>query len=91
MNPIQTVARKVLVAQLEDVANLWEDYPDLGEWDWEAVVEEVKRIADDLAPDEGNYERAYAQLAARAENDFEAALKQTGDPGSAFGTPGIPD
>jgi len=43
---------------------MWEDYPEIGENDWYAVLEEVDKIA--AAPD--GYEAAYALLEARAEH-----------------------
>lgn len=45
----------------------WEDYPDIGENDWHAVLQKIDRMTE--APERDKYEAAYALLALRADHD----------------------
>jgi len=64
---IKTVAQRAIHMAAADggTCPMWEDYPEIGENDWFAVLEEVDKIA--AAPD--GYEAAYAFLTARADHD----------------------
>lgn len=42
----------------------WEDYPELGERDWEAVKAEINRLTP--IPDLDRFDKAYEALSARA-------------------------
>lgn len=44
----------------------WESYPELGEYDWQAIADRVK--AAHPYPDQGAYLAAYRRLEARAEH-----------------------
>lgn len=55
------VARSVILAEVE-----WEDYPDVGEYDWLKVIDEAKRIANSLRPSKPEYGPAYDHLKQRA-------------------------
>lgn len=71
---VNTVARRVLariVAESADVGADWEDYADIGEYDWEAVVAEVRRLGERTDVQHEKYESAYRYLAGRAEGSPE--------------------
>lgn len=59
---IEIVARQALAEAVEDLA--WEDYPEIGEHDWERVLD----AAADLAQYPVGYLAAYELLEARAEH-----------------------
>lgn len=67
--PIQLVARYIVYAWLTDSDRepAWEDYPEVGERDWERVVEEVKALGRSVDPGLDEFKKAYRQLADRAE------------------------
>ena len=67
--PIQLVARYIVYAWLTDSDRepAWEDYPEVGERDWERVVEEVKALGRSVDPGLDEFKKAYQQLADRAE------------------------
>jgi hypothetical protein len=46
----------------------WEDYPEVGENDFDKVVTRAGKLADRLRPSEDEYEQAYAVLADRADS-----------------------
>ncbi|WP_029291831.1 hypothetical protein [Cellulomonas sp. HZM] len=48
------------------IGERWEDYPDLGEHDWQRVAGRAKAIAEQMLPDHETYDQAYELLAARA-------------------------
>ena len=58
------VARQVLQFGLDQVE--WEDFPDIGEHDWERVMARAKDLAE--APERDEFDRAYALLKERAEH-----------------------
>lgn len=63
---IDLVALDVIAGGACDrVAEGWENYPDLGEHDWQRVAEAVERLAPD--PDPTLLDEAYALLEGRAE------------------------
>lgn len=66
---VRMVARQVAAQALTvGPAVEWENYPEVGEHDWEAVEAEVAYIADVLRVSPDNYAHAYAQLAALADD-----------------------
>jgi len=66
---ITTVAEHAIHAATRDggVPPAWEDYPDIAELDWLAVLQKVDRMTE--APDHDKYEAAYGFLALRADHD----------------------
>lgn len=60
---IDTIARAILAHALT-CGDWWEDWPDLGERDYEAVVRRAEQIANRPTVDEA--EKAYRRLAERA-------------------------
>lgn len=63
---VRDVARHAVAAAVRLNPPLWEDYPDIGENDWEAVEAEVERLLDRLAAQREKYDCAYRHLASRA-------------------------
>lgn len=61
---IEIIAREAIARKAKSVEDSWEDFPEIGEQDWEMVVQ----CADErlLAPTVEEYEWAYALLSARA-------------------------
>lgn len=61
------IARRIAYAAIvsADVEDGWENYPDIGESDWEKVAFESGTLIVD--PTEAEYEAAYALLAARSD------------------------
>ena len=64
---IDVVAHDALGKRQRDL--LWEDYPEIGERDWAAVVERVDQISEGLTPDPHELQQAMALLASRAEDE----------------------
>ena len=66
---ITTVAEYVIHAATRDggVPPAWEDYPDIAQLDWLAVLQKVDRMTE--APNHDKYEAAYGFLALRASQD----------------------
>jgi len=66
---ITTIAKQAiyLATRGEDdgVDVAWENYPEIGDNDWQAVLEEVDR----LAPPPDGFAAAYALIEARADHD----------------------
>lgn len=64
---LDIVARRVIADATDGIK--WEDYPDIGEHDWDRVTERVV----DLAPDPGGerFEKAYALLSSLANSNYE--------------------
>lgn len=54
-------------AELESVE--WEDYPEIGEYDFVAVMERVESIAKAMRPTTAQFSAAYDFLAERADHD----------------------
>lgn len=63
---IETVARGVLANAVETPVE-WENYPEIGEGDWERVLAEVRQLA--AHPSATDYDSAYQHLAERAEGE----------------------
>lgn len=65
---IRIVAHRVLIqaATVYIDYELWGDYPELGEGDWNAVQEKAIAMATRTPAPDAKYEQAYALLAARA-------------------------
>lgn len=69
---VQTVARSMVHVELLAAAQRtldWGDYPEIGEHDWERVVDEVIKIAELMDPGKVEYQAAYELLTTRAESD----------------------
>ena len=45
----------------------WSDYPEIGEHDWQAVIERADELITALRPSDETYRQAYKTLADRAE------------------------
>lgn len=59
-------AAQVLRSNADRELVLWEDYPEIGEYDWEEVERQVIAVSYDLSPSRADYEAAYKFLADRA-------------------------
>ena len=66
---IDVIARAVIEQMLDpmDLGDLWDDYPEIGEDDWRAVVSRVRDRVEADKPDVETYKAAYAHLQGRAE------------------------
>ena len=68
---ISAIARKVIADRLSDfdIGDMWDYYPEIGEHDWYAVVEDVRRLIEVTVhpPSTERYRAAYDRLASRAE------------------------
>lgn len=64
---ITIVARAAIAAIVASasVEDSWESFPEIGEDDWEAVVQRAEELT---VPTAAEYEEAYALLSARAES-----------------------
>jgi len=63
---IDIVARHALIHLVEQhMSDDWDLYADIGEFDWEAVVEAARALV--VEPSQAAYDAAYEFLAARAE------------------------
>ncbi|SFO60451.1 DUF6011 domain-containing protein [Amycolatopsis rubida] len=64
---IDAVARHALFRKLDYAVSvgdiLWEDYPDLGEFQWDSVLERILAIAKSVRPTDEEYRAAYEHLA----------------------------
>lgn len=63
---VREVARHAMAAAVRRNPPQWEDYPEIGEYDWEAVEAEVERVAGRLAAQQEKFDCAYRLLASRA-------------------------
>jgi len=61
---IDIIARHALANAVFDIEDSWENYPDIGERDWEWIVHEAGQLLP--YPDKAKYDEAYALLSARA-------------------------
>lgn len=52
----------------ERVSEMWEDYPEIGERDWIAICQAVKRVTEKRNPSQDAFRAAYTHLASRAEH-----------------------
>lgn len=68
---INAVARHVVLKAVEDAFDFehvgWEDYPELAEHDWDAVVMKARELAVRQAPNSEYYKAGYEYLQHRAE------------------------
>jgi len=65
---IDIVARHALIYLVEQfLSDEWDAYPDIGEDDWETIVEAAHALV--VEPSEAAYDKAYEFLAARADNN----------------------
>lgn len=60
----------VLADDGERVSEMWEDYPEIGENDWIAICEAVKRVTEKRAPSVVAFNAAYKHLAGRADRTW---------------------
>lgn len=66
---IETVARWVLGNLMEEVSLKWDEYPEIGECDWDDVCSRVYELANEGAPSIPEFRAAYAVLEGRADHD----------------------
>lgn len=72
---IATVARYVVARSYggpaETVVEIdWSDYPEIGEHDWQAVLDRANELVTNLRPDEETYQQAYRLLADQADEEL---------------------
>ena len=69
---VDAVARSLIKRVVDNAVELgwwssgWEDYPDLGQYDFDAVLARAGRIVDGMAPSPAGYTAAYEHLAEQA-------------------------
>jgi hypothetical protein len=69
--PIEIVAEEAIGRFLEDAAFAeWEDFAEVGEYDWDRVLEVIKRKAKEIRPKPEIFQEAYEWLASRAEKEI---------------------
>lgn len=69
---IETVARRVLFVLVDTEyygADVWEDFPEIGEHDWDRVVDQARALVGGLNPSGSLYADAYAHLKSRATDE----------------------
>ena len=68
---LEVVARRVFANSVGEYPTepAWENYPDIGRWDWETVSARVDELAAQQNPSEEEYDKAYGLLASRANDD----------------------
>lgn len=68
---VDEVAKRVIhiILNAESVYEEWENHPEIGEHDWNAVVYRIRQLADDINPDDAVYDAAYEFLKDRAEDE----------------------
>lgn len=65
---IEAVAAHVIATSVQrDLGERWEDYPEIGEHDWERVAEQVEEMLPRVSPT--RFREAYARLEARADQE----------------------
>lgn len=68
---ILELARNVMARHL--VANAiraeWDMYPEIGEYDWEKIVKEADRLAENFRPPLRSFHEAYQMLADQARDE----------------------
>jgi hypothetical protein len=57
------------VSRVRHDEDLWELYPEIGEYDWEKVEGEIKRILDNIEPGTEEFKAAYEFLEGRTEDE----------------------
>lgn len=68
---IDIVGQRLAYEILRDAEPLWEDYPDIGEHDWERVVERATSYVE--APNGAVLAKARAELRARSDDESLSA------------------
>jgi hypothetical protein len=69
---VKMVARRVLRDLVEaELGDRWGNYPEIGEDDWQDVMEKVKELVEDLNPDTDVFTAAYGRLEQRATSGFD--------------------
>lgn len=63
----QDMTSKLLKMGLDHGLVRWEDYPEVGEDDWDKIVDTLHEVADDMIPTKHDFNRAYGLLADRTE------------------------
>lgn len=63
---VAIIAQQILARAADTAQHEWENYPEIGEADWDAVLAKVTDLAPFPEPD--MYKDAYALLEARAES-----------------------
>jgi len=63
---LRTIALVIITSATEDAAE-WEDFPGIGEHDWQAVVDHVGSIVGSMRPTHQQVREAYLLLAGRAD------------------------
>ena len=66
---VNTVARRLMASALDwyvDYADVWSNWPDIGEHDWIRVAGEAERMTKETSPTDAEFDRAYALLGSRA-------------------------
>lgn len=66
---IDTVARRYVARRLALADIGWEDFADIGEHDWDRVVDRATELIKELDRGQGPYEAAYELLKRRAERE----------------------
>lgn len=66
---IELAVREITSRIIEsaDIHDLWESYPEIGEYDWETICDLIKERADEQKPGEVAWFSAYAELKRRSE------------------------
>ena len=64
---VEVVARMAMFNALDKIE--WEDYPDIGEHDWQQVLDRIEVMGCGLKPTDDDYAEAYALLESRAEKE----------------------
>ncbi len=72
---ISIVVAEIVATLVEDAC--WEDYPEIGEYDWYRIVEHIE--LNYRHPDATEYEQAYGVLTKRAGTDAEGHLASIGN------------
>jgi hypothetical protein len=64
---IEVVARMAMFNALDKIE--WSDYPDIGEHDWQQVLDRIEVLGCAWKPMDDDYAEAYAFLESRAETE----------------------
>lgn len=64
---VRQIARWAIANVITVVPPEWEDYPEIGEHDWERVEAEIDRVVTMLAGQEEKFKAAYEFLSGRAD------------------------
>jgi hypothetical protein len=64
---IEVVARMAIFNALDDIE--WGNYPEIGEHDWQQVLDRIEIVGMGLKPSDDDYAKAYSILEARADKE----------------------